>query len=78
MPVTPIKPLTLTYMAMEEARTGGGEAGPGPLRARRMAAEDQVQLSAQGRALSRAAAEPPPAEADRSAPTPGRSLNLLA
>lgn len=86
MAVTPIKPLTLAYTAMEEEKPRSGDAGPGPLRGRRPQAEDQVQFSAQARALARDEADPPapargrtarpaPDEADR---PPARSLNLLA
>ncbi len=82
MAVTPIKPLTLAYTAMEEERTRGGEAGAGPLRSRRPQPEDQVQISAQARALARnepdPAAGPAQAAEGGAAQPPSPGLNLLA
>lgn len=76
MPVTPIKPLTLAYTAMEEGKARAGEPGAGPLRGPRPQPEDQVQISAQARSLADAA--PGRAAGIAQEPGPAPSLNLLA
>lgn len=83
MAVTPIKPLTLAYSAMEDEKPRSSEAGPGPLRVRRPQVEDQVQFSTQARTLARSGPDPQaPARSraaqDKAEPAPAGRINLLA